>query len=311
MTENFGSNNRKDPRLVKQALDRGPNELKTRLSEESRGIDAIANKEVVTVPPSMTIIGAAKTMAKYGFRRIPVADPGTKRLEGILTSFDIVDFCGGGDRYKLVEERHDGNLLSAVNDSVSQIMEDAFSVGEGTSLADVLADMIARDIGGVPLVDKENRVKGIVTERDFVWLLSEAYLPSPVQDYMTSDVISAHPDTTIQDAGITMVDNGFRRLPITRDHLLIGIVTSTDIVRYLGSGAAMKRLVTGDSDEAFGLPVTEIMASDVTTVEKQTVLGDAVEIMTDRGIGSLPVLSDGGLQGIVTERDFLRALTGE
>ncbi|MBS1263206.1 MAG: hypothetical protein MAG715_00377 [Methanonatronarchaeales archaeon] len=297
--------------MVKQALDRGPAELKTRLSEDEGRIGAIGNREVVTVPPSMTIMGAAKTMARYGFRRIPVADPGTGRLEGILTSFDIVDFCGGGERYLLVEERHGGNLLSAVNESVSEIMNDVFAVGEDSSLKDVLAEMFARNIGGVPVVDQGGRVKAIVTERDFVWLLSEAYIPSPVEEYMTENVISANPGRTIREAAVTMVGNGFRRLPIVRDGLLIGMVTSTDVVRYLGSGRALKRLVTGDSEESFGLPVTEIMSGEVVTVERSTPLGDAVNLMTERGIGSLPVLGDEGLRGIITERDFLRALTGE
>lgn len=302
---------RKDPRLVKQALDRGPTELKSRLTEEKGGMGAIANRNVVTIPPSMTIIGAAKTMAKYGFRRLPVTDPGTNSLKGILTSFDLVDFCGGGDRHRLVEERHGGNLLSAVNESVDEIMEEeVLTFGENTSLDEALARMIAHGVGGVPVVDREDRVKAIVTERDFVWMLSDTYLPDAVEEYMTEDVVTADPDLPIKEAAVTMVQNGFRRLPVTKDSLLIGIATSTDIVRYLASDA-LKKLVTGDSDEAFGLPINEIMTGEVSTVERETSIGDAVSLMTERGIGSLPVLSDGGLQGIITERDFLRALTGE
>lgn len=302
---------RKDPRLVKQALDRGPSELKSRLTEEKGGMGAIANRNVVTIPPSMTILGAAKTMAQYGFRRLPVTDPGTNSLKGILTSFDLVDFCGGGDRYRLVEERHGGNLLSAVNESVDEIMEEeVLTVQDDTDLKEALAQMIAKNVGGVPMVDSDGCVTAIVTERDFVWMMSDTYLPANVEEYMTENVVSASPDITILEATKTMVTNGFRRLPVTKDSLLIGIVTSTDIVRYLADGA-MKHIITGDSEEAFGLPISEIMTGEVSTVERDTPLGDAVSLMTERGIGSLPVLSDGGLQGIITERDFLRALTGE
>jgi len=40
-----------------------------------------------------------RKMAKEGFRRLPIANPGTKHLEGIVTATDIVDYLGGGNRF--------------------------------------------------------------------------------------------------------------------------------------------------------------------------------------------------------------------
>jgi len=74
----------------------GPIDFKSRISQKSGDIMTIASSDVVTIPPTMPVIEAVKTMLVHGFRRLPVADAGTKRLKGIVTSQDIVDFLGGG-----------------------------------------------------------------------------------------------------------------------------------------------------------------------------------------------------------------------
>ncbi len=79
---------------------------------------AIATRDVISIPPTQSIIGAVEIMTKCGFRRLPVTDAGTRKLRGIITSGDVINFMGGGDKYKLVQVRHGGNLLAAVNESV-------------------------------------------------------------------------------------------------------------------------------------------------------------------------------------------------
>ena len=78
--------------------DRGSVEFKSRVSSRPGDVMMIASGDVVTVPPTMTIMGVVKTMVTYGFRRMPVADAGTNRLVGIITSVDLIDFFGGGER---------------------------------------------------------------------------------------------------------------------------------------------------------------------------------------------------------------------
>ncbi|HIH45403.1 MAG TPA: CBS domain-containing protein, partial [Candidatus Methanoperedenaceae archaeon] len=70
------------PRVNRSARDvymnsAGPVDFKSRISERPGDVMTIASRDVVTVPPTMTIIGAVKTMMKFGFRRLPIADAGT------------------------------------------------------------------------------------------------------------------------------------------------------------------------------------------------------------------------------------------
>ncbi|MCD4798224.1 MAG: CBS domain-containing protein, partial [Methanosarcinales archaeon] len=74
--------NRSDIRAMDSTgvMDRGAVDIKSRVSHNQGDIMAIASKDIVTLPPTTNIMGTAKTMLKYGFRRVPIADAGTNRL---------------------------------------------------------------------------------------------------------------------------------------------------------------------------------------------------------------------------------------
>ncbi len=286
-----------------------PLDFKTRISEHEGDIMTIASRDVVTVPPTMSIMGAVKTMLGKGFRRIPIADAGTNRLKGIVTSQDIVDFLGGGQRHLIVKNKFKGNLLAAVNGSISEIMEEnVISLNEKDSLKDVLKTLIKENIGGLPITDSDNRVKAIVSERDFVFLISGVITGKTVSEYMSKNIVTAPPDMTVGAAAKSMINNGFRRLPLVRDNVVVGIITASDILRFLGSGEIFDRLVTGNATDVFKVPVRTLISRDVLFTGSDIDLGEAAGTMLSKKVGSLPVLEDGELKGIITERDFVRAI---
>ncbi len=287
----------------------GPLDFKSRISEHPGDIMTIASGEVVTIPPTMPIIDAVKTMLSKGFRRLPVADAGTNRLKGIVTSQDIVDFLGGGTRHLIVKNRFKGNLLAAVNGSIAEIMEEnVVCLNEKNSLKDALNTMLKENVGGIPITDDDDRVKAIITERDFVFLTSDVVTGKKVSEYMSKNVVTAPPDMPVGTAAKSMVSNGFRRLPIIRDNVLIGIITASDILRFLGSGEMFNRLITGSAAEVFEVPVRTLIKRDVIFTRSDMDIGEAAGLMLGKNVGSLPVLEEGELKGIITERDFVRAI---
>lgn len=289
-------------------LDRGPVEFKSRIPSRPGDIMTIASGEVVTVPPTMTIMDAVKTMMTYGFRRIPVAEAGTNRLVGIFTSTDLLDFMGGGERYKIIIKKYDGNFLAAINGSVREIMQcEVVTLKENQSLKDALAMMLQKNIGGMPIVTEDKRIIGIISEQDFVELIAGIKTGKTVKDYMSERVITIMPDVSIEEATKTMRNNGLRRLPVVKDGILLGMASSRDIVRYIGGGEIFNQLTTGDVNEALRPPIKTIMRSTTPTIEPDVDLGKAAEVMLNARVGSLPVISEGALAGFFTERDLLRA----
>jgi CBS domain-containing protein len=285
--------------------------FKQRPARHESGIMAACHREVVTVPPTTTIMGAARTMVGYGYRRLPVADPGSRRIEGICTVLDIIDFLGGGDKSKIISRKYDGNMIVAINGPITEIMETSVvTIPDDARLDDAVSLMIRKSVGGLPVVDEENRIVGIITERDFMHLMSEAIVGKHVRDSMSERVITAPPELSIEAAARTMIASGFRRLPVTQGSFVCGIITATDIMRYLGSGDAFRKLVTGNIREAVSAPISTIMKADIITTQPDQSLSEVAMLMSRNNIGCLPVIAQGGLAGIITERDILMSLEG-
>ena len=286
-----------------------PIDFKSRISEKTGDIMDIASNNVITIPPTMPIIEAVKIMLNHGFRRIPITDAGTNHLKGIITSNDIVDFLGGGKKNLLVKNKFKGNLLAAVNGSISEIMEtNVISLNVKDSLKDALNTMLKEKIGGIPITDEDGAVKAIVSERDFVFLISGIVTGNTVEGFMSKKIVTATSDMSVGAAAKSMINNGFRRLPVLRDNVLIGIITASDIMRFLGDGDMFDRLVTGNAREVFQVPVSTLLTREIIFTKSDVDLGEAANVMMDKDVGSLPVLEDGELKGIITERDFVRAM---
>ena len=303
--------NRSDIRAMDSTgvMDRGPVDFKSRVSNHQGDILAIASKNIVTLPPTTNIMGTVKTMLKYGFRRVPIADAGTNRLVGIITSLDIVDFLGGGLRHNIVKNRYKGNLAAAINEDVREIMKkDVVSLGVNDNISSAIKTMIEKNIGGIPIVDDDNVVVGIVSERDFVRTVADITTSKSVNKYMSNKVVTASPDISVGEATRTMIEKGFRRIPIVKEDVLLGIVTASDVMRYLGSGEIFQKLMTGDVSDAFQVPLKSLILRDIVWTNSSIDIGEAAALMLKNKVGALPIIDDGELCGILTERDIIKAL---
>ncbi len=294
---------------VSQARDRGSLSFNSKVTEKEGSVMSIAQTNVVTVPPTMTIKEAAETMTKHRFRRLPVTNAGTKRLLGIIGSSDIIDFLGGGEKARLVQEKHRGNFIAAVNDSVREIMvTDVLTLTREDELSEALSMMLESGVGGVVIVDGECRVEGIVTERDFVYLVAGKVTGKKAEDYMTKKVVIASPEMTLGEATRAMVRYSFRRLPVVARKELEGMLTTRDIIQFIGNNHIFTKAKGGLLESVLETPVKEIMKKEVSTVTRDTDLGEVARIIEETGRGTVCIVGSSGLEGILTERDIMRSL---
>ena len=291
-----------------KSLDRGPVDFTSKLRKEEGEALRIARRDVTTVPPTFPIKRAAELMVSRNERRLVIAEPGTGKLKGVLRSRDVVDFLGGGERYKVIQIKFRGNFLSAVNEPVRTIAPERFAYAEEEmSLGEVIRLLLMEGVGGVPVVGKGLRVLGVISERDLIYRLPPS-TGKKVGYYMSRHVVTIDPGETVLDAARRMVGMGFRRLPVAREGRLLGIVTTMDILRYLGRSEVFHRMGSHGVEDAMGVPVEEIMRRDVAVVGPDTDVGEAAALMRERGFGGLPVVSGGRIEGIITEHDMLRLL---
>ncbi|HWQ20845.1 MAG TPA: CBS domain-containing protein [Methanotrichaceae archaeon] len=290
-------------------MDRGPLQFDSRVAKRTGEIVNIATPAVISAPPTTTIMSAIKTMTYYGISRLPIADAGTKRLIGFVTSVDVVDFLGGGLRHNLLSEKFKNNIFVAINADISEIMSTKLTyIGDKSSLDDALKLMYEKNVGGLPIVDDETHIRAIVTEEDFTRLLSGVDAGISVEKYMSPNVVTAPAQTSLDKMTRMIIQKGFRRMPIFQDGVMIGLITASDVMRYLASGEAFEKVVTGDIREVMNEPIKSLIRKGLVSIDKGADLGEAAQMMTDNEIGALPIMDRGALSGIITERDFVRAL---
>ena len=130
-----------------------------------------------------------------------------------------------------------------------------------------------------------------------------------IRNWMTTDVVSVTPDTSLLKLSKLMRDKGVRRLPVLdAGGRVVGIISDRDV-----RDASPSKATTLDMYEMHYL-LAEIKAKDIMTKQPVTIKPtDTVEkaamIMLDKKIGGLPVVDESGaLVGIVSEQDVFKAL---
>ncbi|QES52123.1 hypothetical protein DEJ50_03525 [Streptomyces venezuelae] len=144
--------------------------------------------------------------------------------------------------------------------------DEVVSVGPDTAFKDVAKLLAQYDISGVPVLDEEDRVVGVVSQTDLLAGRSPAGPPGPgsgtstasptAGDLMSAPAITAHAEETAADAARLMTRRGIERLPVVDvEDRLVGIVTRRDLLRmFLRPDAEIRRRVHEVLRDVAGVP---------------------------------------------------------
>ena len=123
---------------------------------------------------------------------------------------------------------------------------------------------------------------------------------------MTHHPITIGPETSMVEAMERMKLEKVRRFPVVdKNHKLIGIVTYQDLL-HASPSTATSLSIWEISYLLAQVNVKEVMTKKVITTTEDTPLEDAAQLMVENQIGSLPVIRDGLIVGIITESDIFR-----
>jgi CBS domain-containing membrane protein len=126
--------------------------------------------------------------------------------------------------------------------------EQVIAVKPDTDLTAVRDLLWEHNIRHLPVVDGDGDLIGLVSQRDLLRhaLINQHHLPDYVEeavlerlkasDIMTANVERVGADTDLREAAQTMFDNKYGCLPVTEGDRLVGILTESDFVRFLGRG---------------------------------------------------------------------------
>jgi len=125
-----------------------------------------------------------------------------------------------------------------------------------------------------------------------------------VADWMTEEVLAVESFDSIALARQVMAKHRVNQLPVLDNDHLVGIVTDRDIRDAYPTSMMINR---GEEIDRFAAKVTveEVMTHDIFIVRPETPLATAVGLLRRHRIGSLPVVQNKNLVGIITRSDIL------
>ncbi len=119
----------------------------------------------------------------------------------------------------------------------SAIMKtDVITVTKGEDIHEAIRVMVLNNITGLPVVNGDGTMAGILTEKDVLKLLHSGQdKPGTVEEFMTTSVVCFEQDDNLTDIVDCLMLNRFRRVPILNRGRLVGIISRKDLIRHISN----------------------------------------------------------------------------
>jgi CBS domain-containing protein len=122
-------------------------------------------------------------------------------------------------------------LLSSILEEKSA---DVLQIDGGATVFEAITKMVDANVGSL-LVTEDGEVAGIMTERDYlrrVTLQGRTDKETAVRDIMSSPLVAATPDTSIDECMAMMTDRRIRHVPVVDGGEIVGVVSIGDLVKF-------------------------------------------------------------------------------
>jgi CBS domain-containing protein len=181
-------------------------------------VEEIMSYPLITISLKSSIKEAAQMMIEKKIRRIAVGEGG--KIVGIVTSADLIRCLPKGTEKMQAWFEVDYFMSKGV-----------ITVDEETSVEDAAKIMGEKSIGSV-IITRDGEPIGIFTERDLLtkFLAKDRSLKVEVGNVCSSPLITAPVEISIHDAAAIMTQKHIKRLPITKDEKLVGMLSARDLV---------------------------------------------------------------------------------
>ena len=203
--------------------------------------------------------------------------------------------------------RHEHGVMRPLN--LEEIMtRDVVRVTPENTLYEAAQLMGEKRIGGL-LVLKYDTPVGIITERDLLNVVScgvklekdwigggTSIRDEKVERVMSFPVVKICQGSQLKEAARIMIEKRIRRLAVCDLGQVVGIITASDMIRSLPEAPEHMKV---------WFQVDYFMAKQVVTVDEELLVENVAEVMAEKRVGSVIVISQGKPKGIFTERDLL------
>lgn len=276
----------------------------------SRPVSQVMTPRPLTISPSANLAEAATTMQTGRVKRLPVIHQ--NQLVGILTD---------GEVCRALPAIHEGLTpwefaVRAGSTQVRQAMRfPVLTVEEQSSLKTAIEMMVERRIGGVPVVNEDGLLSGMLTLTD---VLKAAAQDAPltwgrVGNYMTSSTINVDVGAMASEGAARLKISQLQVLPVLEGGRLVGVLHEKDVFAAVERASATHGdTVLSDQFMLGELKVTDLMKPSGAQVRSSAPMEEAMQAMLSADVHGLPVMGEGGhLLGVITISDMLKAILSQ
>src|SRR6201996_7354032 len=173
-------------------------------------------------------VNTASFLTKKIKLNIPLVSAAMDTVTEAALAIAIAQAGGMGMLHKNMSIQRQADEVRKVKRSESGMIQDPVTLHEASTVADAIKIMREFRIGGIPVVDKDMKLKGIITNRD---LRFQKEMSKPVQEVMTKEnLITAVKGTNLTQAEEILQNYKIEKLPVVdADGKLIGLITFKDI----------------------------------------------------------------------------------
>ena len=206
-------------------------------------MDGLTFDDVLLIPAYSEVLPKTVELRTHFSRNIELNVPFVTAAMDTVTesqmAIAIAREGGIGVIHKNMSIDDQARQVAIVKRAENGMIYDPVTIPRGSTVAQALDIMAEYHIGGIPVVDDERHLVGIVTNRD---LRFERRLDRPVEEIMTKEnLVTAHQQTNLMDAAQILQKNKIEKLPVVdKDNRLIGLITYKDITKAKDKPMACK-----------------------------------------------------------------------
>ncbi|MET1101984.1 MAG: CBS domain-containing protein [Pyrodictiaceae archaeon] len=273
-------------------------------------VDNYMSSPVIVASRTDSLAYVRNLMLRHRIGRIVVVDEHERPI-GILTHADMA---------RVLSSQAAKRPLDRI--SVEEAMtKNPIVVNRDDKIEHAARIMIEHGVGGLPVVNDNSRLIGIITKTDIIrFYIERRRADHRVREFMETSPPIASPMHSLSYVASLLESSQIRRVLVVDDNRLVGIIAPSDLSFYKLKAEAMtgKKYVRRFSILEKGrlgpvysylIPVAaDIMTPDPITVSPEEKLSEAARIMLERNISSIPVVVDESPIGIVVKHNILKAV---
>jgi CBS domain-containing protein len=261
---------------------------------DKKHISELINTKFETITPETALSDAVAKMRAADLYEIPVVDK--KKLVGVL-SFG-----------SMVKKR-----AMVAGMKVKGMMDIPPGITSETTITEAAEMFIATNYRNMPVV-KGSSLVGILSRGDVIKIVQgiKEFKDMKASDIMTYDITAVDSKEPIRNALEMMRRIDVRTIPVVDEKFkLAGIIGIRDIINYSWSGGKTAMETRGErvgNRNPVEIKVESIMHPAVTTIKQETTVNDAVKLMLEKNISTLPVVEKDIIKGVLTAYDVLELM---